>query len=109
MEHRAEKTASVLWWWTGREKLSGSVVCTLRIKEATPFFLKDKAYLYLTETVEWIWIASVSTDRSKSVNPCNRLNWVLLVEIDMLEGYPSLSPIACRAVWSLQSPRRVVR
>ena len=51
----------------------------------------------------------ISTDRFESADSYNRLSGVLVVGIDTLEGYPLLSPAACRVVRSLQSPRRVVR
>jgi len=32
------------------------VVCALKIREETSFFLEKEASLYLTEAVEWMWI-----------------------------------------------------
>ena len=32
------------------------VVCALRIRKVTSFFLEKEAYLYLTEAVERVWI-----------------------------------------------------
>jgi len=32
------------------------MVCALIIKKVTSFSLEEEAYMYVTETVEWMWI-----------------------------------------------------